>query len=229
MGSTHVSLERLLQIVLAGMMILATMLFGVGYRARLLIWCVMILAVAAIYLVDVTRRFQLKRGWANLFSVIAVAIWLAESMVLVGEMQLVAVTYVLLFLQLILMFQAKGQRVYWQLIVLSVAQAAVASALAPGLMFAILLLAYIVLGVLALSMLLMLRELARFDRSAPVLAGTSVAAALVAGGQVAASRRALRPGARRRQRVRPCNLSAARPNCRKSLFGARWRRRPLPS
>jgi hypothetical protein len=176
MGATHISLERLLQIVLAGMMVLATMLFGAGHRARLLIWCVIILAVAAIYLVDVTRRFQLKRGWANLFSVTAVAIWLAESMVLVGEMQLIAVTYVLLFLQLILMFQAKGQRVYWQLIVLSVAQAAVASALAPGLLFAILLVAYVVLGVLALCMLLMLRELARFDRSAPALAAASAPA-----------------------------------------------------
>ncbi len=88
-------------------------------------------------------------------------------MVLVGEMQLVAVTYVLLFLQVILFFQVKGDRIYWQLIVLSVAQTAVASALCTGLLFALLLVVYIVLGVLALAVLVMHRELARFDRSAP--------------------------------------------------------------
>jgi protein-glutamine gamma-glutamyltransferase len=184
MGLKHISLERLLQIVLAGMMILATMLFGVGYRARLVIWCVIILVVAAIYFTDVTRKFLLPRGWANVLSVAGVALWLAESMVLVGEMQLVAVTYVLLFLQMILMFQEKGERVYWQLIVLSVAQVAVASALAPSMMFAVLLLAYVVLGILALALLLMHRELTRFDRlaheHAPLLAVGSGAAFVAA-------------------------------------------------
>ena len=99
-------------------------------------------------------------------SVAAVSIWLVQTLRLVGETQLVAVTYVLLFLQLVLFFQAKGERIYWQLLVLGMAQTAVASALGQGLLFAVLLLAYLMLGTLALALLLMYRELARFDRTA---------------------------------------------------------------
>src|SRR5689334_13016005 len=98
MGATRASLERLLQFVLAGLMILATMLFSVGHRAPWLILCVAISAAAAILLVDVKGWFRLSRNWANLLAVTSVAIWFAASRVVDGEMQLVAVTYVLLVL-----------------------------------------------------------------------------------------------------------------------------------
>ncbi len=142
-----------------------------------------ILAVAAIYFVEITGRFQLPRSWANAMSIVAVSIWLAKTMTLTGETQLIAVTYVLLFLQLVLFFQAKGERIYWQLLVLNVAQAAVASALGQGLLFAVLLSGYLMLGIVALALLLMHRELARFDRStaaAPAAAVTGLRALLPA-------------------------------------------------
>ena len=172
MGSTRISSERLLQIVLAGMMILATMLFGTGHRAPWLIWCVTGLAIAAIYLADVTVRFRLSHAWANLLAVTAVAVWLTEALILPAEMQPVAVTYLLLTLQAILWFQPKQERIYWQLIVLSTTQVAVASANAPGMMFGVLLAAYMVLGILALALLTMHRELARFQACAHTSATT---------------------------------------------------------
>ena len=225
MASKQIGLERMLQIVLAGLMVLATMLFGVGHRAPWLVWSVVALAAAAIYYVDTTGQFRLPRWWANLLSVSAVSIWLAETMVLVGEAQLVAVTYVLLFLQLVLFFQAKGERIYWQLIVLSVAQAAVASALAQGLLYAILLVGYVMLGVLALALLLMHRELARFALAAPVRRPRCRRPA--AGAAPRSSR--LAPWFSRRSRGRPCTSWGARPNCRRPIFAARWPTRPPAS
>jgi protein-glutamine gamma-glutamyltransferase len=179
MGSPQLSQERLLQIVIAGMMVLATMLFGVGNRTVFPALGAAIAAAGSVYLTDVTGKFRLSPRWANLLSLVTVVVWLVASVVLRGDWQLIAVTYVLLILQVILLFQVKNQRAYWQLVVLSVAQAAVASALTAGLLFGILLLTYTVLGLLALSLLMMQREMARFV-PAGVVPGVPVAATVIA-------------------------------------------------
>ncbi len=66
--------------------------------------------------------------------------------------------------QFVLMFQFKTTRTYWQLILLSFGQVAAAAALSGGVNFGLLLLGYLLMGIVALSLLLIDRESAPLQR-----------------------------------------------------------------
>ena len=59
------------------------------------------------------------------------------------------------YLQFVLLFQPKTQRIYWQLALLSLGQVAIASTLISGPIFAVILVSYIVLGIFAFALLLL--------------------------------------------------------------------------
>jgi transglutaminase-like putative cysteine protease len=176
--------ERPVDLAIAAMVVLATMLLGASYHAPLVIWCTVLLVGSSIYLNDVTGWLRLDRKWASWLSLAAVAVWCYEARNLQGDWQLVAITYVLLILQIILLFQAKTDRIAWQVMLLSVSQVAVAAGLSPGLWFGPLLVLYALVGLGALAQLGMDRQLVHAGGStaaqsgpAPVLFGAPRAAA----------------------------------------------------
>ena len=127
--------ERPVDLAIAAMVVLATMLLGASYHAPLVVWCTVLLVGSSIYLNDVTGWLRLDRKWASWLSLAAVAVWCIQARILQGDWQLVAITYVLLILQIILLFQAKTDRIAWQVMLLSVSQVAVAAGLSPGFWF----------------------------------------------------------------------------------------------
>jgi transglutaminase-like putative cysteine protease len=150
--------ERPVDLAVAAMVLLATMLLGASYHAPLVVWCTLLLVGSSIYLNDVTGWLRLNRKWASWLSLAAVVVWCFEAG-MQGDWQLVAITYVLLILQIILLFQAKTDRIAWQVMLLSVSQVAVAAGLSPGLWFGPLLVLYTLVGLGALAVLGMDRQL----------------------------------------------------------------------
>ena len=143
--------ERPVDLAVAAMVVLATLLLGASYHAPLAVWCSLLLVASSIYLNDVTGWLRLdRRGpvgcrWPPW--------WFGASKpgVLDGDWQLAAISYVLLILQIILLFQAKTDRIVWQVMLLSVGQVAVAAGLSPGLWFGPLLVLYMLVGLAALA------------------------------------------------------------------------------
>ena len=71
--------ERPVDLAVAAMVVLATMLLGASYHAPLAIWCSLLLVASSIYLNDVTGWLRLDRKWASWLSLAAVVVWCRRS------------------------------------------------------------------------------------------------------------------------------------------------------
>jgi hypothetical protein len=147
---------------------MGTMLLGMGqmYGERpfyVLPLLVLVTACLSLWVTDWKRWFQLNGLLANLAALIAAAISVIDFLRLQTESQLLAIANLLVYLQIILFFQEKSSRIYWQLLMLSLLQVVVATALNLGVEFGVLLLVYMLLMVSALVLLFVHRETARFS------------------------------------------------------------------
>ena len=102
---------------------------------------------------DVLGWLRLNRWLANLIAIVAVIWSLREFFDIASEEKLMAIANMLCYLQIVMLFQEKTARVYWQLVVLSVLQVVVGAVLDVGPQFGLLLAFY---AVLALSTLVLL-------------------------------------------------------------------------
>jgi protein-glutamine gamma-glutamyltransferase len=174
--------ERPIDLLVAIMAALATMLLGASYHAPLAVWLSLLLVAASVYLNDITGWLRLDRKWASRVSLAAVVVWCVKAQLLSGDWQLAAISYVLLILQIVLLFQAKSNRIVWQCMLLSVGLVAVAAGLSPGLWFGPLLIIYTLVGLTALALLGMDHSLAL--AGLPGVGKPALEAALIAGNGV---------------------------------------------
>ena len=75
-----------------------------------------------------------------------------------SEFQALGLAWLLIYLQIILLFQAKDERTYWLLAVLSLLQVVVATLFSQGIFFGVLLAVYMLLGFSAMTLLMMYRQ-----------------------------------------------------------------------
>ncbi len=159
------SRERPVDLAIVVMVVLATMLLGASYHAPVAVWTALLLVAASVYLNDITGWLRLERRWASWLSLAAVVAWCLKARLFTGDWQLAAISYVLLILQIVLLFQTKSNRIIWQVILLSVGLVAVAAGLSPGLWFGPLLILYTLVGLTALALLGLDRPVGRQRRS----------------------------------------------------------------
>jgi transglutaminase-like putative cysteine protease len=161
------SLENKLQINVAVLVALGALLLGMGQPSLegvLLPVLAVFAAVTSVLFTDVYRLFELNRTLANLLAFAAVAYSLSDFYRNDPEQQLLAIANLLIYLQVVLLYQAKSSRVYWQLLVLSLLQVVVASALNLGVLFGVLLGTYLFVALSALTLFYACREIAAFDQ-----------------------------------------------------------------
>jgi len=151
-------LERLLQINMATLAALGALLLGMGQRGVGPPLLVAAAAAASIWLTDVTGWFRLGRRAANLLMLVAAAVSLRELYPLGSELQTLGFARLLIYLQIILLFQRKDARIYWLLIMLSLLQVVVATLFSQGVWFGLLLAVYMLLGFSAMTLLLQYRQ-----------------------------------------------------------------------
>jgi transglutaminase-like putative cysteine protease len=194
-------LERALQINVALLTALGAVLLGTGQmgtHSLLLALLAVFAAVTSAIFTDFLAWFRLNRTLANLAAILAVGFSLTDFFGNDAEYQLLAVANLLIYLQVVLLFQEKNERIYWQLMILSLLQVVVSAALNLGLQFGILVVTYMFTAFSAMGLFFFSRESSRFVAGSAELGKKGAARRAAAGGGPRARRRRwpLRPSGR---------------------------------
>jgi len=164
--SPHSQLELLLQIAMATMTALGTLMLGMGERDLTLPVLAMIVSATSVFVTDVGGYLRLNARVANIAGSTAVVVFVWDFLQrFSGDTQLLAVANLLIYLQFILLYQRKTVTIYWLLALLSLLQTAVATVLNFEILFGFLLLAYFVCGVMTLGLFFLYRETARYAQA----------------------------------------------------------------
>ena len=114
--------ERLLQFCVASMAALATLMLGTSEDSAVLPVAGVVAAVFSLVFTDYLGWFRLHRFVAGAAGMAAGVNAFLQSQTGGLEGQFISVANLLIHLQIILLFQTKTDRVYWQLITLSLLQ-----------------------------------------------------------------------------------------------------------
>jgi transglutaminase-like putative cysteine protease len=163
----------LLQIALAALTSLGTLLLGMGERNVTLPVLAIIVAVSSVYLTDIKGWLQLNTFVANIAGIIAGAVTVRDWNAYAAEGHLLSLANLLIYLQFVLLYRKKSVRNYWFLLLLSLLQVAVAAALNMSMSFGVLLPAYMFVGLVSLALFVVYREQAEQE---PAFAGPAPAA-----------------------------------------------------
>jgi protein-glutamine gamma-glutamyltransferase len=165
-------LERLLQINMATLAALGALLLGMGQRSEGPPLLVVVAAGLSVWLTDVTGKFRLGRWTANALMLIGAFVSLRNIYPPRSEVQTIGLSWFLIYLQIILLFQEKDQWKYWLLIMLSLLEVVMATLFSQGIGFGILLAVYMLLGLSAMTLLMLFRQMEHYRRR-PQVAGTA--------------------------------------------------------
>jgi transglutaminase-like putative cysteine protease len=152
------TVERLLQLHVAVLAGLGTLLLGMGQRDVVLPILSIFAAATSVYFTDIVRWFVLSRNLGNIAALGAVMIASFQFWTIPADQQLLAIANLLVYLQIILLYQAKNSTRYWEIAVLSLLQVVVAAALNLGFEFGVLLVVYMLTAFSGLALFFIYRE-----------------------------------------------------------------------
>jgi transglutaminase-like putative cysteine protease len=158
-------LERIVQIHIAGLAIVGAVLLGMGQDNTMLPLLAVFAAVTSVIFTDTLHWFHLNRSVANGLALLALFFSLTDFMQANTRSQLLAIAHLLIYLQIVLFYQRKNDRLYWQLAVLSLLQIVVAAALNVGVEFGVGLIMYAAVAFSTLAFFYAFREVNRCTQS----------------------------------------------------------------
>ena len=173
--------ERWLAISMALLAVFASVLLGMGQGEAVRPLVMLAAAVTAVYFTDLKKVFYLNRLVANLAALGAVAMSLYDFARFDRDHQLLAIANLLIYLQIVVLFQQKSVRIYWQLVMLSLLQVVVAAALNFSIIFGGLLVAYLFLALVTLTIFFIYRESTAYLPDASASEGDELAQIGLAG------------------------------------------------
>lgn len=162
------SIQRWLALLVPALAAIGTLVLSLGQPQRpLTIVALFAIGCSAVF-ADFLGWFRLPNFAANICALAAVMYTMSQFSSEGSESQLISVADLLIYLQLVLLFQSKSLRIYWQIFLLSLLEVVVAAALSLGLQFGVLLIAYMFLALAVATLLFVLSE---SDRSLGAKAG----------------------------------------------------------
>ena len=156
--ATSNQVERLLQLHICALAFLGSVLLGMGQESPALPMLVLFAAVTSYWFTDRFGWFHLNRLLAYLAMLAAAFFSLGDFFSFDSHEQLMAIASLLVYVQIVLMYQKKSYRIYEQLAVFCLLQVVVAAILNVGFQFGILLIVYLLLALSALSLFFLYRE-----------------------------------------------------------------------
>ncbi len=161
-------LSRALSLSVGAMTVLGAIVIGLRHSEPWLPALAAIVPVISFLVTDVWKVARLNWWVANAVTVLAVGWSMRTFLRVSSEEKLMAIASMICLLQIVLLFQEKTARIYWHLVVLSVLQVVVASALDLGAHFVPLVILFLAIGLATLMLLSAYREVAtvrgaRFD------------------------------------------------------------------
>ena len=169
--------ERLLQISLATLTSLGTLLLGMSERNLTLPVMAMIVAASSVYLTDVKGWLRLNALVTNVAGAVALAFALRDWGGYASEGLLLSAANLLIYLQFVLLYRTKTVVSYWFLLLLSLLQVAVASALNLSLAFGLLLPVYMFVGLVTMALFVIYRDSMAFVEGGSAFAADGAVAA----------------------------------------------------
>jgi transglutaminase-like putative cysteine protease len=154
-------IERLLQVNIAALICLATLLVGMGQQSATMPLAMFAAALAAFWLNDFTGRVSLNRTMAGLAQVAVLLLMFFFSIELEKESLILTMGRLLVYWQMILLFEKKEVRTYWHQVQLSLLQVVVAALLVQGFLFGLLLIVYLFTALCALTLMFLYEERSR--------------------------------------------------------------------
>lgn len=162
----------MLQINVGLLVVLGTSLLAMGQQNAMYSAIAIVGAAASIFVTDIKRWFHLSPSATSTAAVLACVVLVIQVIRNVDQSHLLNVANVLIYLEMILMLQEKDDRTYWSLMALSLLQVVVAVALNLGLIYGLLLAAYVVAALSAMVLFYAVRATRPF-LNAPVHPGLS--------------------------------------------------------
>ena len=154
--------QRLLQITMAALAVLGTLLLSMGQRDLVLPLAMILAAGASVWLTDIKGLLRLNRTFSNIAMILVALVSLRELITLGGEIQAIGFARLLIYLQIIVLFQKKDARSYWLLFMLSLLQVVVATLFSQGIFFGFMLIIYLLIASLGLTLLMFQRQYEKF-------------------------------------------------------------------
>jgi hypothetical protein len=150
--------DHMLPLTVAIVSALGVVMLGMGQRDLRLALVALVAIAASFVLTDLNGWVRLNRMVANIAALAAVGVSVRDFMRFDADTQLLAIANLLIYLQIVLLFQDKQLRVYWQVLVLSLLEVVIGAALNLGAMFGVLLMLYMFTMQLAVMLLYIRRE-----------------------------------------------------------------------
>ncbi len=149
-------LKHLLSVVIVVLTALGAMLFGMGSQSPWLAMALWMASVVSLVVTDFLGVVRVPRNLGSLLMWGVLAIFLPHFLLQSNwESRLQSVASILICLQMTLLFQEKDPRVHGWLAVMSLLQAVVAARYSQGVVFGGLLIVYTIVGIFALSLLVL--------------------------------------------------------------------------
>jgi len=150
--------RRLLNVNIATLAVLATVMLGMGRQSVALPLGMLLAVCASVWLTDVTGRFRLSAAAVNVGVILAAAVLIGRMMRSRWTLDFPAVAEVFFWVQILLLFEEKTRRTWWDLIALSLVQVLLAAMMNQGPLFGLVLVVFLFFGLSALTLLLLDRE-----------------------------------------------------------------------
>ena len=150
--------RRRLDLAIAAMVVLDALLVRAAPGGAALPLGVLAAAVTAFWLTDVTGRFRLPRGLVNLGIIAIGAVTVARFVRAPARFEIQDLADALVCLQVVLLFEKKTLRTWWDLVTLSVFLAMLSAAFSQGVWFGTLMAVYLFVVLSVLAMLFLLKE-----------------------------------------------------------------------
>ncbi|MDO4582539.1 MAG: DUF3488 and transglutaminase-like domain-containing protein [Planctomycetia bacterium] len=159
--------ERLLQVAITVTVSLGACLLGMGERESFYPLMIITGAFGSLLLTDFSGKFYLNQRYSNLLTCLAV-VWILFDFLgaPAGSDRLVAISHLLVFLELIILFRRKTLYNYWILILMSFQQVAVSAAYPQSMSFGLMLLCYFFSTMVTIYLLAVFRrqqEMLRYE------------------------------------------------------------------
>ena len=166
------TLELLLQVAIALLVVVSAVLVSIGYQIAVLPILAATAAAVSVYCTDYKRWIRLP-DWGVNFGGAAIFVFVVSSIrVFDSQGLLTGAASLLLCLQVVLFFQAKSERVYWQIAMTSLLCVVVSAAIVEQAAFGFWIFVYLFTGLFALCVFFVFRQVrrsARFGRKSLAL------------------------------------------------------------
>jgi hypothetical protein len=150
--------------MLSVMPCLSTLMLGIGQDDILLPVLMLVAACLSLYVTDYKRLIRLGDWTVNVLILIIVFMTIGDILRHWGEALAISIVRTLVFVEIVLLFREKDSKLCWQILLISLLQVLVASAMQQSMIFGVILIIYLFAGLCTLTLIFLRNENLYYQR-----------------------------------------------------------------